>query len=206
MEWILTLLISGWWLDVSLLIGVCIKEECLSNESQQVMWLSPLPGLCVPSFCADYRQHCLIETPKSWLDAQRYCRERGYDLATIDDMGAMKSLLGLSADRAHDELWIGLHYGGHKVWCWSQVDKDYYQEGGRKYRNFQGQRTTTSAGRLLPPSLRASKGRSAKSQLFSVLGPQWWNELPAALRTAESLAIFRKRLKTHLFRVHLDSA
>ncbi|CAL8266933.1 unnamed protein product [Boreogadus saida] len=35
---------------------------------------------------------------------------------------------------------------------------------------------------------------------------EWWNELPAALRTAESLTIFRKRLKTHLFRVHLDSA
>jgi len=67
-------------------------------------------------------------------------------------------------------------------------------------------RSTTSAGRLVPPSLRASKGRSAKSQLFSVLGPQWWNELPAVLRTAESLTIFRKRLKTHLFRVHLDSA
>ncbi|CAL8288859.1 unnamed protein product [Arctogadus glacialis] len=37
-------------------------------------------------------------------------------------------------------------------------------------------------------------------------GLDWWNELPAALRTAESLTIFRKRLKTHLFRVHLDSA
>ena len=67
-------------------------------------------------------------------------------------------------------------------------------------------RSTTSAGRLVPPSLRASKARSTKSQLFSVLGPQWWNELPAALRTAESLTIFRKGLKTHLFRVHLDTA
>jgi len=41
---------------------------------------------------------------------------------------------------------------------------------------------------------------------FTVLAPQWWNELPADARTAESLASFRKRLKTHLFRVHLDSA
>ena len=67
-------------------------------------------------------------------------------------------------------------------------------------------RSNTSAGHLEQPSLRASKGRSAKSQLFSVLGPKWWNELPAALRTAESLTIFRKRLKTHLFRVHLNTA
>uniref|UniRef100_A0A8C4ZYC1 C-type lectin domain-containing protein n=1 Tax=Gadus morhua TaxID=8049 RepID=A0A8C4ZYC1_GADMO len=70
-----------------------------------------------------YRQHCLIETPKSWFDAQSYCRERGHDLATIDDMGAMKSLLALNADRA-DELWIGLHYGGPEEWHWSD------------YRNF----------------------------------------------------------------------
>ncbi|CAL8283777.1 unnamed protein product [Gadus morhua 'NCC'] len=75
-------------------------------------WIQTLliSGLCIPSFCADYRQHCLIETPKSWFDAQSYCRERGHDLATIDDMGAIKSMLALNADRAHDELWIGLHY------------------------------------------------------------------------------------------------
>ncbi|CAL8406962.1 unnamed protein product [Arctogadus glacialis] len=98
-----------------------------------------LSGLCVPSFCADYRQHCLIETPKSWSDARSYCRERGYDLATIDDMGAMKSLLALNADRAHDELWIGLHYGAPVWrWQWSLADKDSYQEGERDYRNFNG--------------------------------------------------------------------
>ena len=94
--------------------------------------------MCIPSFCADYRQHCLIETPKSWFDAQSYCRERGHDLATIDDMGAIKSLLGLNADRAHDELWIGLHYGGPERWHWSLADKDFYQEGERDYRNFKG--------------------------------------------------------------------
>uniref|UniRef100_A0A8C5BHA3 C-type lectin domain-containing protein n=1 Tax=Gadus morhua TaxID=8049 RepID=A0A8C5BHA3_GADMO len=72
-----------------------------------------------------YRQHCLIETPKSWFDAQSYCRERGHDLATIDDMGAMKSLLALNADRA-DELWIGLHYGGPEEWHWSHWDQDSF--------------------------------------------------------------------------------
>ncbi|KAK0154959.1 hypothetical protein N1851_002732 [Merluccius polli] len=67
-------------------------------------------------------------------------------------------------------------------------------------------RSTTSAGRLVPPSLRASKGLTAMSQLFSVLAPQWRNELPANVRTAESLTSFHTRLTTHLFRVHLDSA
>ena len=44
------------------------------------------------------------------------------------------------------------------------------------------QSSTTSAGRLVPPSLRASKGWSARSQLFSVLGPQWRAPFPCQNR------------------------
>ncbi|XP_069393581.1 uncharacterized protein, partial [Paralichthys olivaceus] len=64
--------------------------------------------------------------------------------------------------------------------------------------------SSTSAGRLVPPSLRANKAHSAKLRLFSVLAHQWWNKLPTNVRTAESHSIFRKRLKTHLFRLPLD--
>ena len=46
--------------------------------------------------------------------------------------------------------------------------------------------------------LTASKGQTTKSQLFSVLALQWWNELPADVKTAESLTSISKRLKTHL--------
>ena len=66
--------------------------------------------------------------------------------------------------------------------------------------------SSTSAGRLVPPSLRANKARSEKSRLFSVLAPQWWNDLPTNIRTAESLSVLSQRLKTHLFRLHLDPA
>ncbi|KAJ8416847.1 hypothetical protein AAFF_G00327250 [Aldrovandia affinis] len=58
------------------------------------------------------------------------------------------------------------------------------------------------AGKLTAPSLRAPGSRSSRSRLFSVLVPRWWNNLPQSVRTAESLPIFRKRLKTHLFRLH----
>ncbi|KAI4877374.1 hypothetical protein NFI96_003959 [Prochilodus magdalenae] len=59
----------------------------------------------------------------------------------------------------------------------------------------------TSTARLEPPSLR-THGRQA-SRLFSVLAPRWWNELPLGVRTAESLAVFKRRLKTRLFVKHL---
>ncbi|KAI4888428.1 hypothetical protein NFI96_000912, partial [Prochilodus magdalenae] len=59
-----------------------------------------------------------------------------------------------------------------------------------------------STARLEPPSLR-THGRQV-SRLFSVLAPRWWNELPLGVRTVESLAVFKRRLKTHLFVMHLS--
>ncbi|XP_047190220.1 uncharacterized protein LOC124850500 [Scophthalmus maximus] len=62
---------------------------------------------------------------------------------------------------------------------------------------------STTAKRLATPSLRkAGSHHSSKSNLFSVLAPQWWNGLPIDVRTAESLQCFPSRLKTHLFRLH----
>ena len=58
---------------------------------------------------------------------------------------------------------------------------------------------SAAAGRLTMPSLKTPGSRSSRSRLFSVLTPEWWNELPEEVRTAESLPIFRRKLKTHLF-------
>ncbi|KAI4880956.1 hypothetical protein NFI96_001124 [Prochilodus magdalenae] len=59
----------------------------------------------------------------------------------------------------------------------------------------------SSTARLEPPSLRTHERQA--SRLFSVLAPRWWNELPLGVRTAEFLAVFKRRLKTHLFVMHL---
>ncbi|KAK3549678.1 hypothetical protein QTP86_006854 [Hemibagrus guttatus] len=61
---------------------------------------------------------------------------------------------------------------------------------------------STSTARLVPPSLR-EKGRYT-SRLFSVLAPRWWNELPLGIRTAESLTVFKRQLKTYLFLKYLN--
>ncbi|XP_062422208.1 LOW QUALITY PROTEIN: uncharacterized protein LOC134132996 [Pungitius pungitius] len=61
---------------------------------------------------------------------------------------------------------------------------------------------SASAKRLVPPSLREK--HSTRLRLFAVLAPRWWNELSDDIRTAESLYIFRRKLKTHLFRLYLD--
>ncbi|KAK5930426.1 hypothetical protein CgunFtcFv8_026661 [Champsocephalus gunnari] len=64
---------------------------------------------------------------------------------------------------------------------------------------------SASTKRLAAPSLRRGpKFPSAKTRGFAILAPKWWNELPIDIRTADSLHTFRRRLKTHLFRLHFE--
>ncbi len=49
----------------------------------------------------------------------------------------------------------------------------------------------------------SQRGTKSLSQTFSLTVPIWWNDLPNSIHAAESLAIFKKRLKTHLFHLYL---
>ncbi len=54
--------------------------------------------------------------------------------------------------------------------------------------------------RLMVPSQRGTK---SLSRTFSFTVPGRWNELPTAIWNYESLTIFKRQLKTHLFSHHL---
>ncbi len=86
---------------------------------------------------------------------------------------------------------------------------DMQEEKSREYRNiwiqtYAPSRSLRSASerRLVVPSQRGTK---SLSRTFSWTVPSWWNDLPISIRTAESLAIFKKHLKTCLFRQHLTN-
>ena len=49
----------------------------------------------------------------------------------------------------------------------------------------------------LPPS--SSKNAQVRKGDFTTIGPQTWNSLPAAVTGADTLDLFKKHLKTHLF-------
>ncbi len=59
---------------------------------------------------------------------------------------------------------------------------------------------SASEQRIIVSSQRDTK---SLSQTFSLTVPSWWNDLPNSIRAAESLAIFKKQLKTHLFHLYL---
>ncbi len=60
---------------------------------------------------------------------------------------------------------------------------------------------SASERRLVVPSQRGTK---SLSRTFSFTVPGRWNN-PAPIRSAESLTIFKRHLKTHLFHIHLTS-
>ena len=63
---------------------------------------------------------------------------------------------------------------------------------------------SADTGKLEVPSLKTPGQRSARPKLFSLLAPKLWNALPITIRTTDSLPTFKRNLKTHLFRLHLN--
>ncbi len=59
---------------------------------------------------------------------------------------------------------------------------------------------SASERRIIVPSQGSTK---SLSQTFSLTVPIWWNDLPNSIPAAESLTIFKKQLKTHLFHLYL---
>lgn len=58
-----------------------------------------------------------------WDAAQRYCREKHSDLATIESLKDMKMLASIAAARSfRGMLWIGLKKYEVKSWMWSSGD------------------------------------------------------------------------------------
>ncbi len=52
-------------------------------------------------------------------------------------------------------------------------------------------------------TLPSQRGTKSLSLTFKLNLPSWWNDLPNSIPAAESLPIFKKRLKTHLFHLYL---
>ncbi|KAJ8353678.1 hypothetical protein SKAU_G00212450 [Synaphobranchus kaupii] len=93
-----------------------------------------------------------------------------------------------------------VHPGLH---CSQKSGPSYLQDLIQHYAPARPLRSA-AAGRLALPFLCVNGSRSSRLQSFSTLAPQWWNELPTLLCSAQTLSVFCRGLKTHFFRLHLD--
>uniref|UniRef100_A0A3P9L4G3 Si:dkey-83f18.8 n=1 Tax=Oryzias latipes TaxID=8090 RepID=A0A3P9L4G3_ORYLA len=68
-----------------------------------------------------------IDQSKSYSEAKTYCRQRYTDLATVESLADMNTLLDLFLTTG-DTAWIGLEIGNQFNWHWSRADEntDYF--------------------------------------------------------------------------------
>ncbi|KAK1155009.1 macrophage mannose receptor 1-like isoform X1, partial [Acipenser oxyrinchus oxyrinchus] len=69
-----------------------------------------------------FRKYHFVNDKKSWFDAQRYCREKHTDLATIESQEEADNLSNTEDTYGKTEAWIGLYRDVKQNWQWSNRD------------------------------------------------------------------------------------
>ncbi|XP_056596880.1 macrophage mannose receptor 1-like [Triplophysa dalaica] len=75
------------------------------------------------------RKYSYINESMTWAAAQIYCRERFTDLATVDSIDDVNTMLKTVNDGYRGSVWIGLKRGSPSRWGWS-IGDDLSQYSG----------------------------------------------------------------------------
>ncbi|XP_037615503.1 uncharacterized protein LOC119482155 [Sebastes umbrosus] len=103
------------------------------NLQNKVPQQPPRHDYCSPSSCS--RDYILIHNqPKTWFEAQTYCKERHGDLASINNVWDMNRVID-KMEKDFNDFWIGL-YEDVVTWKWSLSEKGYYRDGEAEFRNW----------------------------------------------------------------------
>ncbi|XP_017347479.2 macrophage mannose receptor 1 [Ictalurus punctatus] len=120
------------------------NESCTAvsfNDSYSGKWTDENCNQTIPFLCysrmlsASSRQYHFVNKNKTWTEAQRYCRENYTDLATVDNMEEMNTLLNTVNVSYLGLAWIGL-YDDLDTWRWSLDDDSFYKEGEKMFRGW----------------------------------------------------------------------
>ncbi|XP_034089908.1 uncharacterized protein LOC117558055 [Gymnodraco acuticeps] len=118
---------------------LCPVNECGERNREEtrmetvLLIIIALSGLSAVSSHAERQYHFVYEA-KNMSEAQRYCREKHTDLATVDSMEVVK-LLNNMAGQYKQSAWIGLH-DDRDTWRWSMSDPSFYGSGEIEFRRW----------------------------------------------------------------------
>ncbi|XP_060883053.1 asialoglycoprotein receptor 2-like [Labrus mixtus] len=93
-----------------------------------------LSGLCFLPVCFP-RRYILVREALTWTEAQRYCREKFTDLASVSSQQESDQLREATEELDVGHLWIGL-YDDIDSWRWSLEEEGYYGEGEAEFRKW----------------------------------------------------------------------
>ncbi|XP_016403790.1 E-selectin-like [Sinocyclocheilus rhinocerous] len=92
--------------------------------------------------------YVFVNESMTWAEAQRYCREKYTDLATIENEQQTVQLMDKVNDDSIDLAWIGL-YDDLNSWKWTLEDSDFFKVGEKNFRNWYDQGPGNSGGQSL---------------------------------------------------------
>ncbi|XP_033981471.1 uncharacterized protein LOC117478575 [Trematomus bernacchii] len=107
------------------------REE--TRMEKVLLIIIALSGLSAVSSHAE-RQYHFVSEAKTMSEAQRYCREKHTDLATVDSMEVVE-LLNNMAGQYNQSAWIGL-YDDRDSWKWSMSDPSFYEPGKIEFKQW----------------------------------------------------------------------
>lgn len=91
--------------------------------------------------------YVFLNQPKTWNEAQSYCREKHADLATIENTEDVRRMTDVVDGNFDGSAWIGLH-GDSKSWRWSLEHSDLYGKGASVFRGWWDQPDNTEGREL----------------------------------------------------------
>ncbi|XP_037401228.1 macrophage mannose receptor 1-like [Pygocentrus nattereri] len=108
--------------------------DIMSSALYLVLLFSALWTL---SFCGT-REFYVVNQDKNWTDAQKYCREKFTDLATVESQEEMNALIAVLNGKT-GRFWIGLklkNENDNNSWIWSDGSNSSYRYWNDKEPNF----------------------------------------------------------------------
>ncbi|KAL6468221.1 hypothetical protein MHYP_G00238980 [Metynnis hypsauchen] len=117
-----------YWANEHALDSISMEKCAAMMMSDSGKWTPSQCDLQNPFVCYGgvkplVRLYYFVNDSKTWTEAQTYCRKKFTDLATVDSVKDISSLMTAVDVGYNGSLWIGLTQAGQKHWGWSRGDE-----------------------------------------------------------------------------------